>query len=96
MGRLNEKERAIAMTNAVLLNYCQNNSVNMDKLHRCQIESLGGDYYFVLDKDNAPKSKQLIPLDVDIATQPDVVLKLVYNGHRVEVETTEMTKRLLN
>lgn len=96
MERLNSKARAIAMTNSILLEFCRNNNIDMDKLHECQIESMDGDYYFTLTKDNAPKSKQLIPLDIDIATQPDVVLILKSeDGIKVEVETTEWTHRLL-
>lgn len=41
------------------------------------------------------KSTQIIPLDVDLATQPDPVLQIEVNGDELQFHTTDKTSRIL-
>ena len=94
--RLNESDKLIMFDNTQLLKFCREAGISMDKLRHCNIERMGKTYVFVLSKENKPISKQLLPLDIDIATQPDVVLTLEIKDGKYQFETFEKTVRVLN
>lgn len=51
---------------------------------------------FVLSKENKHKFKSSLLLDIDIDTQPDIVLIMeVNNDETIHFETTEYTRRIL-
>lgn len=88
--------KKLILGNIDLLNYCQTHSINIEKLNKCNIEKMGDEFMFVLDKENVPKSSQIIPLDIDIETQPDIVLIVSISDCGIQIETTNKTRRLLN
>lgn len=95
--RLNNNTKTIIFGNVHLINYCKNAGIDTNKLKKCEIEKMGNIYVFVLSKENTPKSTCMIPLDVDIATQPDIVLTMeVTENEKYKFETTAKTVRLLN
>lgn len=51
---------------------------------------------FTLEKENKPKSTQIIPLDIDLATQPDQVLQIEVSDDEIHFHTTDKTSRILN
>ena len=52
-------------------------------------------YVFILSKNNVPKSKCAIPLDIDISSRPDIVLIITVENGKLTFETTEYTPRIL-
>lgn len=94
--RLSENSKFLVCGNVKLLDYCTKVGISIDKLKKCNIEKMGNCYVFVLSKENKPKSSNMIPLDIDLATQPDIVLTMEVNGeHDIRFETTQKTKRIL-
>lgn len=51
---------------------------------------------FVLQKENVPKSKNIIPLDIDLDTQPDIVLIMKVDKGIYTFDTTGNTTKILN
>lgn len=94
--RLIEKEKKMFMRNVDFIKYINSNPIDVEKLKKCNIEKMGGDYYIVLSKENIPKSTCALPLDVDIASQPDIVLIASVNEQgALNIKETEKTKRIL-
>ena len=94
--RLSNSSKVMVFGNINLLRYCQNSGISIEKLKKCNIEKMGDMYVFVLDKENMPKSKCLIPLDIDLETQPDVVLTMnIQSENNIEINTTDKTVRVL-
>lgn len=93
--RLSESSKKILLGNVELLRYCKSGGISIEKIKRCNIEKMGDTYVFVLNKENTPISKNLIPLDVDLLTQPDVVLIMDASNRNLEFKTTEKTIRLI-
>lgn len=84
------------MRNVDFIKYINSNPIDVEKLKKCNIEKMGGDYYIVLSKENIPKSTCALPLDVDIASQPDIVLIASVNEQgALNIKETEKTKRIL-
>ena len=95
--RLGRANKRIVLGNVELIKYCKSAGISVEKLKQCEIEQMGNLFVFVLEKENKPKSKCLIPLDVDLDTQPDVVLTMeVDENNSLEFETFEKTRRILN
>lgn len=96
--RVGNSAKHLILGNVHLISYCNSVGIDINKLKQCNIEKMGDKYVFVLSKFNAPKSKSLIPLDVDIATQPDIVLIMDVDAdnEKVSFETTSKTIRVLN
>ena len=82
--------------NVELLKYCNEQNIDLEKLSQCYIEKMGNEFLFCLSKENVPVSTQILPLDIDIATQPDVVLIIRVEGKSLFFETTEKTNRILH
>ena len=94
--RLNNQSKALVCGNIELLKKCNEVGISIDKLKKCNIEKMGNNYVFVLSKDNKPKSKSSLPLDIDLDTQPDIVLIMeVTDDNTIRFETTQYTKRIL-
>jgi hypothetical protein len=94
--RLNMQSKALVCGNINLLKYCQSSGISIEKLKGCNIEKMGNNYIFVLSKENKPKSKSSLPLDVDIETQPDIILIMeVAEDETINFETTDKTVRVL-
>lgn len=93
--RLNKDAKSILFGNIYLLDYCNKSCIDMAKLKKCNIEVMGKNYIFVLSKEDAPISKQLLPLDMDLLTQPDVVLIAEVDGDKLMIQTTEKTMRVI-
>lgn len=95
--RLNKPSKEIVMGNVILLNHCNKIGVDLKRLKKCNIERMGNMFVFVLSKENVPKSMAAVPLDIDIASQPDIVLimKIEEDG-KITFEETEKTIRILN
>ena len=94
--RLNNASKTLVCGNVELLKKCNEAGISIDKLKKCNIEKMGKNYVFVLAKDNKPKSKCSLPLDIDIETQPDIVLIMeVTDENGIKFETTDKTRRVL-
>jgi hypothetical protein len=94
--RLNDASKTLVCGNIELLKKCSEAGISIDKLKKCNIEKMGKQYVFVLSKDNKPKSKCSLPLDIDIDTQPDIVLIMeVTDENKIQFETTDKTRRVL-
>lgn len=93
--KLSEDTKYLVLGNIELLNYCNKCGVDINKLRKCRIDKMGNSFVFGYPKDNPPKSKQLIPLDIDIATQPYVVLIVTVDDNRLNIETTKDTIQIL-
>ena len=89
------RELLVLFGNIELIKYCNSSGLSIEKIRRCNIEKMGDTYVFVLNKENAPKSKELIPLDIDLLTQPDVVLIMDAGNKDLRFQTTEKTTRLI-
>lgn len=48
---------------------------------------------FTLEKENKPKSTQIIPLDIDLATQPDPVLQIEVSDDEIHFHTTDKNEQ---
>lgn len=95
--RLSENSKAIILSNNYLLNFVNEHALDMSKIEKCNIESLGDNcYVFCMVKNNYPKSKQILPLDNDIATQPDIALIFNVDNGNISIESTNKTRELLS
>lgn len=95
--RLNTSSRAMIFGNIELNTFCNKAGISMNKLKSCNIEKMGENMYvFALSKESVPKSKNIIPLDTDIDSQPEVVLTMEFENNIFNFETTQFTKRVLN
>lgn len=96
--RLSETSKAILIGNIEFIKYCRECGISLEKMDKCNIEKMGDTYVFVLCKNNIPKANSDILLDLDIETQPDIVLIMEYDKESkvFKFETTEFTKRVLN
>ena len=95
--RLSENSKFMVCGNVNLLRYCTESGISIEKLKQCNIEKMGNHYVFVLSKENKPKSKCMLPLDIDLETQPDIVLTMEIQGEdKVKFETTDKTVRVLS
>lgn len=94
--RLSKEHKAVLFGNVDLLMFCKNSAIDLKKLKECNIEEMGhGVYVFTLSKAVKPKSEQLLPLDIDLMTQPDIVLTAEVSNDKLEINTTKHTKRVL-
>lgn len=94
--RLNIQSKTLVCGNINLLKYCQSSGISIEKLMKCNIEKMGNKYVFALSKENKPKSKSSLPLDVDIDTQPDIILIMeVAEDGTINFENTDKTTRVL-
>ena len=94
--RLSENFKYIICDNIKLIKYCKEVGIDIERLKKCNIERMGDNLVFVLSKENKVESKSLIPLDIDLVTQPDIVLIMkVTDNYSVEFETTNKTLRVL-
>lgn len=99
--RLAESTKLLILGNKELLKHCRKYNIDMSKLKQCSIEQMGNNFdtYFLfgLPKENIPKSQCELPLDIDIASQPDVVLEVtVTNLGTIIIENTNKTVRILH
>ncbi|MGY3663001.1 MAG: hypothetical protein ACXAHE_03870 [Roseburia sp. 1XD42-69] len=95
--RLGNSSKTILFGNIDLINYCKNIGVNFNILKKCNVEKMGNTYVFVLSKDNIEQSNLIIPLDIDMDSQPDIVLTMeVEPEGSIKLNTTDKTVRLLN
>lgn len=93
--RLIDKEKKMFMRNIDFIKYINSNPIDVEKLKKCNIEKMGGDYYIVLSKENIPKSTYALPLDVDIASQPDIVLIIsIDEDGTLNIQETGKTQRI--
>ena len=82
--------RNILFGNVQLLEYCKNHSIDMSKLHQCNVERMGSKYFFVMRK-----KCDDVTLENDIDSQPDVVLTMDASSERFQFENTEWTKNVI-
>lgn len=95
--RLSDNSKYMVCGNIELLKYCNTSGISVEKLKKCNIEKMGNNYVFVLTKENKPKSNSIIPLDIDLETQPDIVLTMKIQGDNdIIFETTDNTIKVLN
>lgn len=95
--RLSDNSKYMVCGNIELLKYCSTTGISIEKLKKCNIEKMGNNYVFVLAKENKPKSNSIIPLDIDMETQPDIVLTMKIHGDNdIIFETTDNTIKILN
>lgn len=93
---LSKELTKLIMGNLELLNYCNEHYVDLEKLAQCHIEKMGNEFMFCLPKENVPVSSQILPLDIDIATQPDVVMILRVERKSLAFELTAESHRILH
>lgn len=95
--RLSNTSKTLIYGNIELIKKCSEAGISIDRLKSCNIEKMDHHYIFVLSKENKPESKCSLPLDIDIDTQPDIVLIMeVTDDGAIHLETTDQTKRILN
>lgn len=94
--RLNNNSKLLVLGNIELIKYCSNSGISLDKLKKCNIEKMDNNYVFVLSKNTSIKSESLIQLDVDLDTQPDIVLIMEVNNGIFRFKTTDKTIRVLS
>lgn len=101
--RLNEQSKAVVCGNIELMKYCRRVGIsskklkecNIEKVTECSVEEFRNAYVFVLSKENAPKSKCILPLDIDLYMQPDIVLIMrVLDDCSISFKTTQFTGRI--
>lgn len=94
--RLSKEHKTVLFGNVDLLRFCKTSAIDLNKLKECNIEEMGhGVYVFTLSKNDKPLSNQLLPLDIDLMTQPDIVLIATVNNDKLEINTTTYTQRIL-
>lgn len=94
--RLSEQAKVILFGNIELIKYCRRVGIDEEKLKKCNIGIMGNMYVLSLSKENPPKSKCILHIDIDLDTQPDIVLIMsVSNKGGIDFETTSFTKRVL-
>lgn len=93
--RVSDTLKTVVFGNKHLINYCESAKIDMFKLKKCNIERMDNTLVFTLDKESKPKSSQIIPLDIDLATQPDPVLQMEIDGDRIEFYKTDKTNRIM-
>ena len=96
--RLTENSKAILLGNIELLKFINEHALDMDKIKQCNIDTLGDNCYaFCMYKKDAPKSKYpLFPMDIDLATQSDIVLVMNVDDGKITIESTDKTRELLS
>ena len=93
--RISNTLKTLVLGNVHLIEYCNSTGIDLFKLKNCEIERMDNLLAFILEKENKPKSTQIIPLDVDLATQPDPVLQIEVNSDKLNFHTTDKTSRIL-
>ena len=93
--RLSESTKTIVNGNIELIKYCKSCGIDLNKLYACNIEHMGNHFVYGLSKNNLHKSKNELPLDIDIESQPDIVLIMTVEDGKLSFETTSATKRVL-
>lgn len=93
--RVSDTLKTVVFGNKHLIKYCESAKIDMFKLKKCNIERMDNTLVFTLDKESKPKSGQIIPLDIDLATQPDPVLQMEIDGDRIEFYKTDKTNRIM-
>ena len=93
--RISNTLKTLVLGNVHLIEYCNSTGIGLSKLKSCNIERMDNLLVFTLEKENKPKSIQIIPLDIDLATQPDPVLQIEVNDDKLYFHTTGKTSRIL-
>lgn len=93
--RLNDDMKRIVIGNVDLIKYCNSIGVDLSKLRKCHIERMGNHLVFGLPKIGVLKSQNELPLDIDIDSQPDIVLVMTVEGDDLRFETTKNTVKVL-
>lgn len=93
--RLNENHKRVICGNVEIVKFCSETGISVKRLTECNIEKMGDLYVFVLNKDKEYESQNILPLDIDMETQPDVVLTVDSSSNPLKIETTDKTQRLL-
>lgn len=93
--RLNENHKRVICGNVEIIKFCSETGISVKRLTECNIEKMGDLYVFVLNKDKEYESQNILPLDIDMETQPDVVLTVDSSSNPLKIETTDKTQRLL-
>lgn len=93
--RLNENHKRVICGNVEIVKFCSETGISVKRLTECNIEKMGDLYVFVLNKDEEYESQNILPLDIDMETQPDVVLTVDSSSNPLKIETTDKTQRLL-
>lgn len=92
---LNYKLKTIILGNINLIEYCNKEGIDLDILKKCRIETINKQFFFALQKENAPKMPEGY-FGCDLRTQPDVVLIMdVDEAGNFYFEQTEHTVRIL-
>ena len=96
--RLSNTTKELVVGNETLIKYCKSSGIDHKKLKNCSIEKMGDNYIFTLKKENMPKSNLTLPLDIDLDTQPDIVLIMNVNREngKITFESTNDTIRIIN
>lgn len=93
--RVSSTLKTLVLGNIHLIEYCNSMGIDLSKLKSCNIERMDNLLAFILEKENKPKSTQIIPLDIDLVTQPDPVLQIEVNGDKLYFHTTDKASRIL-
>ncbi len=82
----------IIIGNIQLIEYCNAQHIDLNKLQNCNIEKMGNTYFFVLSKRNVGD----VSMDDDIDCQPDVVLTMDVTDSVFQFNNTDKTERIFN
>lgn len=93
--RISNTLKTLVLGNVHLIECCDSTGIDLSKLKSCDIERMDNLLVFTLEKENKPKSTQIIPLDIDLATQPDQVLQIEVSDDEIHFHTTDKTSRIL-
>lgn len=96
--KISKELKKVVLGNIELIKYCNEVGIDLEKLAQCRIERIGkGEaLIFALSKENVPKSTQLIPLDFDLDSQPDIVLIMHVTENDIFFDVFDETRRVLN
>lgn len=102
IDRLADDTKRLVLGNVELLKFCENNNIDLEKLKECSIERMRQPketcsyYLFGIKKEYIPESKCELLLDIDIPSQPAIVLILtVPDKGEISFETTDDLFRVL-
>ena len=94
--RLSKDVQNVVLGNIELIKYCQNCGIDIKQLKKCNVERMGPHYVFGMPKKAAANSDNILKLDIDMDTQPDIVLIMTAENGKISFETTKHTTKVLD
>lgn len=84
-----KSEKNFLLHSDEVLQFCQKEGIDLNKLRLCRIEKMFGEYVFGFPKKISGDTEWY--LHEDLSTQPDIVLIIACNSNRITVRSTDKT-----